>query len=224
MAAAIGAADGLRKGLVRWRAALLMATLGAGFATLGVHAAHLLPQRILTTLFAFAMLAASTRLLLQERGNAADGTDDGTGQGLLGKTCLLDPHTGQLSWTPHCAATLSGIGAASGLLTGLLGVGGGFLIVPAFKQWTNIRIHGIVATSLFVVALVSIGATASALQAGTRITQIGMLFIASTMTGMVGGRIAAPRLPGRAIQIAFAVLSASVSLLLLWRTWMGRFD
>ncbi|MDP9899463.1 sulfite exporter TauE/SafE family protein [Variovorax ginsengisoli] len=215
LAAALGAVDGLRKGLVRWRAALLMATLGVLFSPLGVHAAHVLPQKTLMTLFAIAMLAASTRPLLQGRASA----NDGAGQQALEKNCMLSPQTGRLRWTRRCAMTLAGIGSVSGLLTGMLGVGGGFLIVPAFRQWTDIRMHSVVATSLLVVALVSIGATFSALGAGAHISRVGAFFIGASMIGMACGRVTAPHLPGPRLQVGFALLSAGVALFLLGRTW-----
>ena len=65
LAAALGAADGLLRRLVRWRAALLMAVLGVAISPIGVRAAHALPATLLTALFAAAMLASSARLIFQ---------------------------------------------------------------------------------------------------------------------------------------------------------------
>jgi len=211
LAAAVGAADGLRKGQVRWRAALLMAAMGIALAPFGVRLSHMLPHTVLMVLFALAMFAASARLV-----------EDGAGLSSLNKNCMLAPQTGRLNWTRSCAMTLAAIGAMSGLLTGMLGVGGGFLIVPAFRQWTNIRMHGIVATSLLVVALVSLGATLSALHAGAQVNATGALFIAAVVAGMSGGRMAAPRLPARHLQRGFAMLSIVVALYLLLRVGLGQ--
>ena len=101
----------------------------------------------------------------------------------------------------------------------MLGVGGGFLIVPAFRQWTDIRMHGIVATSLLVVSLVSIGAMGSALQAGAHVTTAGVVFIAAAMAGMVAGRFMAPHFRARHLQVGFALLSGALAMVLLVRTW-----
>ena len=98
LAAALGAIDGLRHHLVRWRAGLLMASLGIVFSPLGVHVAHELPQRTLMTLFAVAMFASSARLLLQKQG--AD--SEGAGITTLDKNCMLNPQTGRLRWTRRC--------------------------------------------------------------------------------------------------------------------------
>ncbi len=42
-----------------------------------------------------------------------------------------------------------------GFLTGMLGVGGGFVIVPALRKVTNLDMHSIVATSLMIIFLIS---------------------------------------------------------------------
>jgi uncharacterized membrane protein YfcA len=213
LAAALGAADGLRQGLVRWRAALLMAVLGVSISPLGVIAARALPASVLTMLFAAAMLASSIRLIFQSATAGASIEAD-----TFGKNCMMDKRTGRLRWTVRCATTLAGIGTFSGLLTGMLGVGGGFLLVPAFRQWTGIHMQGIVATSLMVVALISLGAAAGAVAAGAALTSAGYGFIAAAMIGMALGRAGARFVAGRTLQLGFATLSAAVAVLMVART------
>ena len=220
LAATLGAADGLKKGLVRWRAAILMATLGILFSPVGITIAHHLSQRILMTLFALAMFTASARLLWpqrQEKKTTGDISSDAMAE--AEKNCTLNASTGRLLWSRRCAATLSCIGSLSGLLTGMLGVGGGFLIVPAFKQWTDIKIHGIVATSLFVIAMVSVSTTMNALLSGAQLGLAGGMFIAAAILGMLGGRLVAPRLHARMLQTSFSLLSIAVGVAMLHQTW-----
>src|SRR3546814_10973953 len=63
--------------------------------------------------------------------------------------------TGRFIWSLRTVTTLASIGAVSGLFTGMLGVGGGFIIVPALGYFSELRMHSIVATSLLVIALLS---------------------------------------------------------------------
>lgn len=220
LSAGLGAIDGLRKSLVRWRAALLVAGLGVALAPLGVKIAQALPQTVLMTLFAAAMFIASGRLLLRGgSGKAPTGDMPAAAISAAEKNCILNSSTGRLRWTARCAATLACIGSLSGLLTGMLGVGGGFLIVPAFTQWTDLRMHGIVATSLLVIALVSMSAAVSALRTGAQVGPTGFVFVSAAMAGMFIGRAVLPKLPGRVLQTGFAVLSIAVALALLYRTW-----
>ena len=129
--AAVGAAAGLRNNLVRYKAAILMATVGVPFTLWGNRAAQLLPQRTLLVLFAAVMLLVAGRLLLQMRTLQVEDEHDRL---RLGR---LDPSTGRFAWTWSTAALLGSIGAVTSFLTGLLGVGGGFVIVPMLRRFTN---------------------------------------------------------------------------------------
>src|SRR5476649_1142799 len=66
-AAAVGAIDGLRHGLVRYRAALLIALLGAVFSPVGIYFAHQMPEKILMILFSLLMVMVAWRMLRRER-------------------------------------------------------------------------------------------------------------------------------------------------------------
>ncbi len=208
-AAAVGAIDGLRKRIVRWRAALLMAALGTLFTPLGLLVAHRLPDNLLVGLFCGVLLIVAWRMFSQARGEkcAGSGIDHSWEQ----KNCMLNQQTGRLNWTLRCSLTLSLVGSCCGFLTGLLGVGGGFLLVPAFRQLTDIRVHGIIATSLMVIALVSGMAVLGAMHAGVRIPLEGGVFIAASVGGMVLGRLLSPKIPARLLQVGFAALCVAVA-------------
>jgi uncharacterized membrane protein YfcA len=214
-AAAVGALDGLRKGLVRYRAALLRAALGGLFTPLGAHLARQLPEAGLRSLFCAVLVLVALRMVRQAWGAPSQVAEHGWQR----KNCQLDPGTGRLRWTPRCALTLATLGGCCGLLTGLLGVGGGFVLVPAFQQLSDIRLHGIVATSLLVIALVSGMAIVGALHAGVTIPAAGGGFIGASVVGMLIGRTAAPHVPARGLQWGFAGLCVGVASLLLFKTW-----
>lgn len=217
ISAMVGALDGLNKRIVRYKAAALMAVMGALCSHLGVRLAHILPEAILMGLFSIVMLVVAARML-----NRA--AHAGAGAMLLraDRPCMLNPDTGRLRWTRLCAATLAGIGALAGLFAGMLGVGGGFVIVPAFRRYTDIEMHGIVATSLMVIALISLSTVAGILLHGTRISTMGWVFVVSAVAGMVAGRVGSPHVAPRLLQAIFAVIAALVALLLMAKTlWPG---
>ncbi len=185
-AAAVGAIDGLRHGLVRYRAALLIALLGAVFSPVGIYFAYQLPEKILMILFSLLMVLVAARMLRRE--TAQPGPSDHGAASWGQKNCMLDRQTGRLAWTARCTATLSALGAVTGMVSGLLGVGGGFLIVPAFKQLTDVQMRGIVATSLMVISLISLIGVVGAFHAGVSIDRVGVAFIAASIVGMILGR------------------------------------
>ena len=209
MAAAVGALDGLRKGLVRYKAAGLMAGAGWLASPVGLYLAKLLPAAALMVLFGAIMMFVSGRMFRQ----AADGCSEI--DAAHGKNCRINPDTGRLVWDTKCSTTLACIGAVSGLLTGLLGVGGGFLIVPAFRRFSDVPMHGIVATSLMVVALVSLGTLAHLLYQGVSLSGEASVFIGATLAGMIAGRLIAPKVSGKRMQQGFAVVCAVVSVLMM---------
>ncbi|MBO0494330.1 MULTISPECIES: sulfite exporter TauE/SafE family protein [unclassified Pseudomonas] len=209
-AAAVGALDGLRHGLVRYRAALLIALLGALCSPVGVFFAHQLPEAVLMGLFSALMVLVAWRMLQREKLQAGP-SDHGTaswGQ----KNCMLDQQTGRLTWTAKCSATLAALGAVTGAVSGLLGVGGGFLIVPAFKQLTDVQMRGIVATSLMVVSLLSLIGVAGAFHAGVTIEPVGWVFVGASIVGMLAGRRLSSVIPARYLQVGFASLCVLVAV------------
>jgi len=214
-AASIGALHGLRQGLVRYKAAGVMAIAGWLTAPLGLYLGGLIPGGVLMLMFGAVMLVVAVRMYLQSR----PASEHAHVADALQKNCMLDPSTGRLDWSARCSATLASIGAASGLLTGLLGVGGGFLIVPAFRKYSDIRMHGIVATSLMVVALVSLGTLSHLFVRGFELSGAALSFTAATLAGMVVGRLSAPKLSGQLLQRLFSVLCIAVSLLMIGKAF-----
>ncbi|TAL91831.1 MAG: sulfite exporter TauE/SafE family protein [Candidimonas sp.] len=214
-AAIVGAMDGLAKKIVRYKAALLMAVLGSLVSHLGVRLAHIVPEKMLMTLFSMTMFLVAYRMMLKVR--QASGT--ASSKALKQKNCVLNPGTGKLLWTRRCTITLAGIGATTGLFTGMLGVGGGFIVVPAFKRYTDIEMHSIVATSLMVIALISISTVAGILLAGAHISRTGQIFVVAAIVGMMLGRLTAAHVPAQLLQITFSILTALVSIILLAKTY-----
>jgi uncharacterized membrane protein YfcA len=213
VSALVGAIDGLSKKIVRYRAAALMAVLGSLMSHVGITLAHVLPETVLMTLFALVMLLAAWRMARGRRDATAPADVESK------RNCMLNPDTGKLRWTPLCATTLAGIGATTGLFAGLLGVGGGFIVVPAFKRFTNVDMHSIVATSLTVIALISIGTVASLLARGTQISATGWNFVAAAVVGMIAGRLIAGHMPARLLQGAFSAIAVAVAVILLCKTY-----
>ena len=221
VSAALGALIALRSGLLRYKAALLIGAVGALFAPLGLWAAHRVPNTPLTILFTIVLGLVSLRMFMQARRELSGRPQNVTRPP---PPCLLDPAVGRLHWTVPCARALASSGAVAGFLSGLLGVGGGFVIVPALRRYTDLEMPSVVATSLAVMALVTGGGVATAALAGHVDWNIAAPFAAGAIAGMLGGRAIANRIKGPRLQQAFAVTAGAIAIVLLVTTLLPMGD
>lgn len=205
--------------LVRWRAGQVEVKLGLLFAAAGMLAAPpgvwlagLLPQGALLGLLAVLMLVVAVGVWR----NAATAADERPL--LVGPACRR-AGPGNVVLTVRCAWRLGGIGLGTGLLSGLFGVGGGFLIVPALVLFSGLSIQRAVGTSLLVVALVSGAGLVAQLLGGAALPlDTTAQFIAGSVLGMLLGHLAGRRVSGPALQRAFAVVLVAVAAFMLVRT------
>ena len=130
-----------------------------------------------------------------------------------------------LWWNAVRACALRGVHGSLGASTEaggetLIRPGGGFLIVPAFRKFSDVRIHAVVSTSLMVVALVSLGTLGNLMRQGVSLSTEGVLFIVATLVGMIAGRVISPKVSAQLLQQGFAVLCALVSVLMFAKVLM----
>jgi len=213
VAGSLGAIHGLRTKLLRYRAALVMAILGVILAPVGIYLAHRIPNQPLLIAFAILLAIVSIRMLIQAQHEISGKAPKET----PAPPCRLDQSIGRLIWSVPCARALMGSGAIAGFLSGLLGVGGGFIIVPALKKLTDLPMQSIVATSLGVLALIAITGVTSAAIAGHLNWPIAIPFAGGAALGMLLGGLIAKQISGPRIQQAFAIFTFLISLSLLYK-------
>lgn len=213
IAAALGAIMGLMKGIVRYKATLLMASLGMLLAPMGVWLSEQVDNDWLSLLFALILLFVAYRTFRQAR-------DEQAGKPIAAREppCVVGAETGRFVWTARCARVLGLSGAVAGVLAGLLGVGGGFVMVPALKRYTDLAMQSIIATSLAVIALVSVSGVASSVIAGSLDRNIALPFAAGSLGGMLLGRIVSSRIQGARLQQGFAAVSTLVAIGMIVKT------
>jgi uncharacterized protein len=216
-AAAIGALLGLREGIVRYRAAALIGSIGLTFAPAGVLAAGIVPNAPLLVGFSAVLALAAWRSLRNAFSAKAAGAAATGEPAARAVRCHLSATDGRIIWTSPCAAALAITGAVSGLLSGLLGVGGGFVIVPALQRISDVPIRSIVATSQAVIALVSVGAIAAAAWQGAVAWPVALPFASGAVAALLVGRLFTRRLSGAWLTGAFGALCIVVAGLMLAR-------
>jgi uncharacterized membrane protein YfcA len=209
--------------LGRWKARQVEVATGIMFAVAGMIGAPIgawlsdrIPESVLLTLFALLMLVVANRMWRKAGSSSADVTF--TSEDDDGPTCRRDA-TGDLRLTSPCALLLGIVGVLTGVLSGLFGIGGGFVIVPALILFSGMAIHKAVGTSLLVITLVSASGVASHLLAGRDIPlETTSYFIVGGVLGMFVGIWASRYLSGPTLQKVFAVAIVAVAIFVIVRT------
>lgn len=119
---------------------------------------------------------------------------------------------------------LIGIGFVVGLITGIFGVGGGFVIVPALVLFGGVSIHRAVGTSLLVITLICVSGVASYLIGGHGLPgRLTLIFVGGGCLGMFTGGLLQARLSGLAMRRTFALAMAGVALFVIGETlWFSQ--
>ncbi len=218
--ALFGAVPRMVRGEVELRTGLLFAVAGMVGAPLGSYLATLVPGEVLLIMFAMLMLVVAQRMWAKAKNPQiasgvcnSESTDDRDR-----RACQRD-EDGQLRLTSKCARLLIMIGLLTGVLSGLFGVGGGFVIVPALVLFSGMAIHQAVATSLFVIVLVSISGVSSHLASGNEFSlRTTLQFLGGGFAGMWLGGIVAQRLKGPTLQKTFAAAVVLVAVFVILKS------
>lgn len=120
--------------------------------------------------------------------------------------------------TSRCFVVLLASGVVTGVLSGLFGVGGGFIIVPALVLLTSLGIHRAVATSLLVIALISGAGLAAHVYAGrSMLLATALPFASGGIIGLGVGTWGGRRLSPIHLQKGFALLIIALAIYVILR-------
>ena len=192
-------------GQVELATGFVFAVAGMLGAPVGTWLATFVPDSALLLAFAGLMVIVAVRLWQQSSRSPVTKIECKSEGELDQSTCRRNPQ-GALILTSRCAWLLIAVGAMTGVLSGLFGVGGGFVIVPALVLFSGMSIHRAVGTSLMVIALVSVSGITSQLWAGRVIPLvITGFFILGGTAGLFVGQQISHRLSGPVLQRVFVV-------------------
>ncbi len=125
---------------------------------------------------------------------------------------------------------LFGVGGLIGLISSMVGAGGGFLSVP-FMTWCNVKIHNAVATSAALGLPIALAGTVGFIVAGLRTTgmppwSLGYIYLPALVSIVVASMVTAPigartahRWPVKKLKRAFALLLYALAAYMLWKGW-----
>jgi uncharacterized membrane protein YfcA/glyoxylase-like metal-dependent hydrolase (beta-lactamase superfamily II)/rhodanese-related sulfurtransferase len=186
---AVGLVAHARAGRVRWRTGLVFGLAGMTGAYAGGRLASLVPGGVLLTAFAVMMLATAGGMIRGRRGG---------------------PGAGELRTLPAVA-----LGVGVGLVTGFVGAGGGFLIVPALVLIGGLPMTAAVGTSLLVITMQSAAGLAGHLSGSHVPWSLALAVTATAIVGsLIGGRLTG-RFEQEALRRGFGWFVVGMGLLVL---------
>jgi len=193
LTSAFGAWRHWRLGNVRIQRALLFGGIAMISAYAGGRAARWLDPRVQLAILGIMMAVAAVSML---RSAARDRGD------------LPEPHVNP--------ALLYTVGLGVGALTGVVGIGGGFLIVPALVVFGGVSMRQAVGTSLLVIAMNCVAGYAG--QAGGAAVDWFFVsyFTAVSMGGLLAGTAILPYIRQNTLKRGFAVFLLLIAALVLW--------
>ncbi len=171
-----------RAGRVRWRTGIIFGLAGMAGAFGAGRVAKFIPSTILLVLFAGMMVITATAML---RGRKAP----------AGATTRID---GELPVLKVLAE-----GLVVGAITGLVGAGGGFLVVPALVLLGGLPMDAAIGTSLLVISMKSFAGFAGYLSSTTVNWKILIGVTAAAIVGSVVGGWAAGKVAQEKLRRAF---------------------
>ena len=218
--ALFGAVPRMVRGEVELRTGLMIAVAGMLGAPVGSYLATLVPEHWLLVLFALLMFVVAQRMWSKAcNPELPSGVCPAESQTAPDRSACQRDIDGKLRLTSRCARLLVLVGLITGVLSGMFGVGGGFVIVPALVIFSGMAIHQAVGTSLFVVVLVSISGVTSHLLGGNALSlETTLQFMMGGFAGMWLGGIVAKRLQGPTLQKTFSIAVVLVAIFVIFKS------
>jgi uncharacterized membrane protein YfcA len=197
-----GAASHYREGNVRLRVTLAFGLPAAVAAFFGAKVlAGFFSGTAQLALFAVVMLVSAYLMLRDGQSSDSDKEEDtGAGDSIATRMLIL----------------LMLVGAGIGILTGLVGVGGGFLIVPALVLLGKVPMKEAVGTSLLVIAANSFSGFVGYLGSVEFRWALMALFAALAMVGSFAGGYLVRWVPERILRKSFGVFLVLMGIFILY--------
>ncbi len=196
--ALVGSLPYARRRLVDWRSVLLFGVPGMLGAYLGAAVSAYVSGTTQLIFFGFTMLTAATLMVRPPKVDDVNVVGDA-----------------------RAAWKIAGDGLVVGVVTGLVGVGGGFLIVPALVLLGGLEMHRAVGTSLTIIALKSFTGFVKYLDVLADLElvvdwQLISIFVMIGTVGTVIGSRLASRMPQQRLREAFAVFLVVMGVFMLY--------
>ena len=150
------------------------------------------------------------------RNVVADGASVGGAASASASTAAANPRETDAPVTKNMLVKSAIIGLSAGVLSGYVGVGGGFIMVPLFLSKLNLPMKKASGTSLVAVGILVLPALATQVVLGNVNWAAGLACIVGSIPGAALGAKLQARIPERALRFCFAgILGVAAALLIV---------
>ena len=188
----LGASFHRTQGTLNWKVALTFGSVGMLVAYLAAGLSKMLPEAVLLIAFALIMFLVGGLMIMHRKSKSAEIP------------------------APRPLPIVIASGAGVGFMTGILGVGGGFLIVPALVMLVGLPMQMAVGTSLIVIAMNSLAGFLGHAGDGSFDLTLTAIFTVAGLIGTFSGARLSKRLPAEKLQKIFAWFVIALASFLLY--------
>ena len=183
-----------RKKLVDWKGGMAMAISALIFAPIGAYLAKYVPTEALMIVFAIAVIIAAIRMIWTSKQAEPEEIMPLLKRSLIG----------------------SGVGAFAGLIGGLLGIGGGFIIAPIL-MWMGYKTKEAAATTAFVVTFSSFsGYLGHAASGNMNWTLTIIVVLAVIIASQLGASFMSNKAKPKMVKQIYAIVLIGIAIKLIW--------
>jgi uncharacterized membrane protein YfcA len=188
----------VREGAIVWRPAVTFGVASMTAAFLAGHLASLVPERALLLVFLASMIVAAVAMLVRRP----------------------SPERAMARTDGRSVAVLAGSGLLVGSLTGLIGLGGGFAVVPLLVLFARTPIRSAIGASLLVIAINTLAGLAGHLPHPPVDWRIAAYLGGTESIGSVLGCRLSRHLSSEVLRGAFASLMLVAAVVMLGHTFI----
>jgi len=186
-----------KQGVVQLKEGLIFGIAGILGAFIGAPLTNFFSSTTLMLIFAILMVTSAIAMLSRKQ-----------------KETEEIKETNNISFSK---ALLSGFGV--GVLTGFLGVGGGFLIVPALHMFGGLGMREAIGTSLFVIFLNCIAGLLAHINQSSFPFYLTLLVTSSAIIGTILGTVLSHRISTKKLQKGFAILVLIIGVIIIAKNY-----
>lgn len=207
----IVAAGSANRDVINLRLGILLQIPAVAGGLIGAEGVELLSQRTLSTIFAVITGGIAVVMLTRlDRRNVI--LDASIVPGALGGSYYEEESGRQIVYRLRRLPAALGISFSGGVLSGLLGIGGGILQVPALNAWCGVPMRAAAATTAAMIGVTALGSAPIYYARGGIVAPLAAAAVLGVLAGSRVGMWMSPRTRARWLKLLMAVVLGGVSI------------